>query len=182
MQSKDFNDKKMLEEAYDEILINELNLKGMLAAGVMAGSGMMGGAQSDTMKSYTPKQSGIENLYSNQSAKIKGEGEYVNSVAQLLEKSLNGISGSLLVEIIEIKGEESGSQSVLLSINGDVIASSQEEADQMVKNIILKTLKDKNISVVGLKSFLTGADISADINLENVKRKFKINIKVKIKI
>jgi hypothetical protein len=177
MQSKDLNDKKMLEEAYEEILINELNWKGMLAAGAMATAGMTGGAQGDTIKSYTPKQSGTE-LYSNQSAEIEGEDVQINSVKKLLEESLDNVSGSLYVEIIESKGLTSNSRSVLFSIDGDVIASSQEEADQMVKNIILKTLKDANISVVGLKSFVTGADI----NLENTQRKFKINIKVKIKI
>jgi hypothetical protein len=178
MQSKDLNDKQLLEEAYEEILLNELNWKGMLAAGAMATAGMTGGAQGDTMKSYTPKQSGMEDVYSNQSAEIQGEDVKINSVKKLLEKSLNNVSGSLYVEIIESKGLTSNSQSVLFSIDGDVIASSQEEADQIVKNIILKTLKDANISVVGLKSFVTGADI----NLENIQRKFKINIKVKIKI
>jgi hypothetical protein len=177
MQSKDLNDKKMLEEAYEEILINELNWKGMLAAGAMATAGMTGGAQGDTIKSYTPKQSGTE-LYSNQNAEIEGEDVQINSVKKLLEESLDNVSGSLYVEIIESKGLTSNSRSVLFSIDGDVIASSQEEADQMVKNIILKTLKDANISVVGLKSFVTGAEI----NLENTQRKFKINIKVKIKI
>ena len=40
MKSKD---QELLEEAYNEVMLNELNWKGALAAGAMATSGLLGG-------------------------------------------------------------------------------------------------------------------------------------------
>lgn len=160
----DINDiKEFINSVYDLITNNQLNDSSL----------------QDTLQSYDVSQ---DTMYTNQSledlkqefANIQPgavlEPSYINSVTKLLTHALTQVKdgveqsvfGEVLVEVIEDTGLESGNKSVTIKVSGDVIASSQEEANKIIQDKIAKILKANNISLAGLKSIVgEAAEVSS---------------------
>lgn len=119
------------------------------------------------------------------------EASHVNAVTDILERGLvqtsngteSGVSGSVVVEIIETTGQETGKRDVMISVSGDVIASSQEEANKIIQDRIAELLKEKNISVADLKSTLGNtANQSGFVAKEAVEAPQKFKTKTIVKL
>lgn len=92
----------------------------------------------------------------------------INSITKIIETSLNGKIASLIVEAIE--SDQGDYRDIVLEISGDVMASSQEEAN--------------NFAVDEIKKAMSGAGISDKdmvVVSEGEKKQFPIKIKATVK-
>lgn len=173
MKSKD---QQLLEEAYEEVLLQELNWKGALAAGAMAASGLMGGAgqaKASEVKPYSLDKH--SEVYSNWKGNVSGgETTQLKSFTLVLEKSLGKFAGNVLIDVIESKGLDSGDHTVVLEVGGDVVASSQEEADAFIKGKIKEILQQQGISIQGLQT------VDGTTYQESEKKTFKTKTRVTV--
>jgi len=173
----DINDiKEFIDSVYDLIANNQLTDSSL----------------QDTLKSYDVSQEA--NVYTNQSresliqdiANMEAgavlEPFQLNSVTELLTQALTqikdgveqGVVGEVYVEVIETVGLETGNKNVMIEVSGDVVASSQEEANKIMQDKIAEILKSKNISLAGLKPIVNeAAGVQA-----NSKQKFHTKILV----
>lgn len=173
----DINDiKEFIDSVYDLIANNQLTDSSL----------------QDTLKSYDVSQDAA--IHTNQSLESMAqeianmeagavlEPSQINSVTELLTQALtqvkNGVEqslhGEVFVEVIEDVGLDSGNKNVMISVSGDVIASSQEEANKIIQDKIAEILKAKNISLAGLKPMVQEAvGVQA-----NSKQKFHTKILV----
>jgi len=171
-------DTDMLVEAYNEVLLHERNWKKMLAAGAVAATmGTANAPNSPKFGEYTPKQTITlsDNIFTNKKADISGESVAINSIKNLIKKSLDGDASDLVVGVIKQSGTDSGSESVVFEVGGTVLALSQEEADSKTADIISSLLKKMNIKADGL----TGTN-GQPLNLENTQQRFKVKIRFSV--
>jgi hypothetical protein len=92
----------------------------------------------------------------------------INSITKIIETSLNGKIASLIVEAIE--SDQGDYRDIVLEISGDVMASSQEEAN--------------NFAVDEVKKAMSGAGISDKdmvVVSEGEKKQFPIKIRATVK-
>jgi len=89
---------------------------------------------------------------------------------KILQTNLNNKITELVVEVTERKDDKDGYRDVVVSILGNVIASSQEEANEIAAKLVTDALLDGGINVEDLK-----------IIVENKKKKYNIVVRVIIK-
>lgn len=173
----DINDiKEFINSVYDLIANNQLNDSSL----------------QDTLQSYDVSQDA--NVYTNQSpesleqdmANMKAgtilEPSQINSVTELLTQALTQVKdgveqsvfGEVHVEVIENVGLESGNKNVMIEVSGNVVASSQEEANKIIQDKIAEILKAKNISLAGLRP-IVGEAIATQ---SSTKQTFPTRIRV----
>lgn len=159
-------DAALIAEAYNDVLLNELNFRkglrnmaaaGALGAATLGGIGAEIGDKPDT-REYKSSMQGHE-VYTTKGDISDSEGQYIKAVTHIIETSLNDVASSLLVEVINSKGEDSGERVLVIGISGSVVASSQSEADMIVVNKLKNIFETKNIETKGLKNMITGKSL-----------------------
>ena len=173
----DINDiKEFIDSVYDLITNNQLNDSSL----------------QDTLKSYDVSQDAsvltnqslesLEQELQQMQAGATLEPSHINAVTELLTTALTQVKdgveqsvfGEVHIEVIEDVGLESGNKNVMIEVSGNVVASSQEEANKIIQDKIAEILKAKNISLAGLKPMVQEAvGVQA-----NSKQKFHTKILV----
>ena len=92
------------------------------------------------------------------------------NVKKTLQTNLNNKISELIVEVTERKDDKDGYRDVVVSIFGNVIAGSQEEANEIASKLVTDALLDGGINVEDLK-----------IVVENKKKKYNIVVRVILK-
>lgn len=113
----------------------------------------------------------------NDSVLVKSFNDYKNhemsvdnikrNVKKTLQTNLNNKISELVVEVTERKDDKDGYRDVVVSILGNVIAGSQEEANEIAAKLVNNALLDGGINVEDLK-----------IVVENKKKKYNIVVRV----
>jgi len=117
-------------------------------------------SQADALQAGLDKGLDIGNILDNLEPGGTIEAEHVKGITEILDSSLTSVTNdqttrvasNVIIEVIETKGLDSGSQDVMISVSGDVLASSQEEANKIIQQKIAEVLKQNEISVKGLKN------------------------------
>ena len=165
----DINDiKEFIDSVYDLIANNQLTDSSLqdtlksydvsIDASVYSNKDLA--SQADALQAGLDKGLDIGNILDNLEPGGTIEAEQVKGITEILDSSLTSVTNNqatrvasdVIIEVIETKGLDSGNQDVMISVSGDVLASSQEEANKIIQQKIAEILKQNEISVKGLKN------------------------------
>ena len=177
-------DQQLLEEAYKSIYASKytitnleyLNEKGFwknvlpyaAAAGMATGIGL-GSMTPKEVKPYDVSKDSIHATSKANYEKLPDNTKNVkiNSITTTIEQSINNQISELVVEIIESTDMEDNNKLVIVEITGNVLATSQQQANKIASNIVLQAMKKTGITVKDLV-----------VVSEEMNRKFPIKLKL----
>ena len=93
------------------------------------------------------------------------------NVKKILQTNLNNKISELIIEVTERKDDKDGYRDVVVSIIGNVVAGSQQEANDIAYKLAADTLIDGGINIDDLK-----------VVVETKKQKYNIVIRIVIRV
>jgi hypothetical protein len=145
--------------------LNELNLKPIVAAGALALGSLGAQAQNrnidNTSSEKSTYQVNVQNLATNQpTAKGTQSGQdlrvqsYTKVIQQAITKGTKSQISNIIVQVTKITEAQSSKVNVLCEVSGNILASTQEEANAKAMDMIKAALKEANISTSGLTTIM----------------------------
>lgn len=139
--------------------LEELNLKSAIAAGAMA-LGTLGAQAQAPNQAPTQQQSthqvDIQKLATNQpTAKATQTQDvqvqsYTKVIEQAITKGTKSQVSNLVIQVTKITDTGSGKVDVLYEVSGNILASSQKDANAKAMSMVKDALGEANISIAGL--------------------------------
>ena len=140
--------------------LDELNLKSAIAAGAMALGTLGAQAQAPTQQ-QTDHQVDIQKLATNQPTAKATQGSqdvrvqsYTKVIEQAITKGTKSQASNILVQVTKITETKTGKIDVLYEVSGNILASSQEEANTKAMSLVKQALGEANITTTGLTTIM----------------------------
>ena len=144
--------------------LDEINWKTAAAAAALAVS-PMAHAQShkadNTATEKSTHQVNIQNLATNQPTAKAAQGSqdvrvqsYTKVIEQAITKGTKSQASNILVQVTKITETKTGKIDVLYEVSGNILASSQEEANTKAMSLVKQALGEANISTAGLTTIM----------------------------
>ena len=145
--------------------LNELNLKPIVAAGALALGSLGVQAQNRNIDNTSPEKStypvNIQNLATNQptakgtqSSQDVRVQSYTKVIEQAINKGTKSQASNIVVQVTKITEAQNGKINVLCEASGNILASSQEEANAKAMDMVKAALDEANISTAGLTTIM----------------------------